>query len=73
MKSITDEINLAGKIEKITMMELRKNPGEVIDLVSLGKTFILTRSGKEIAIISKPPGVQLSIKVNSMGKISYYL
>lgn len=55
MKKIKDEISLAGRIEKISMMELRKTPGEVLDSVKLGKVFIITKNGKCIAELQKLP------------------
>ena len=55
MKSIKDEISLVGRTETITMMDLRKKPGEVLSSVALGKTFIITRSGKPIAELKKLP------------------
>ena len=60
-------------MEKITMMQLRKQPGEVIDMVVLGKTYILTRGDKEVAVISKLPGVNLTINVDSHGNINHSL
>lgn len=71
MKGVADEVSLAGKLDTITVMELRRQPGEVLACVSLGKTFVVTKSGKPIAIISKPPGEQLTIEVDRKGRISY--
>ena len=73
MKEIEKEVNLNGRFESITMMDLRKQPGKVIDMVVLGKTFVLTRGRKEVAVISKLPGVQLTINVGRDGKISHGL
>lgn len=73
MKKINDEVSLDGKFEQITVMDLRKQPGEVLSSVSLGKTFLVTRNGKAIAVISKPPGETLGITVGSKGEITYDL
>lgn len=45
---------LAGQTEKITMMQLRKGPGDIIDQVQMGKTFTVTKAGKVVAVISQP-------------------
>jgi antitoxin (DNA-binding transcriptional repressor) of toxin-antitoxin stability system len=55
MKNIKDEVSLSGRVETITMMDLRKKPGEVLSSVALGKTFIITRAGKPIAELKKMP------------------
>lgn len=73
MKQINEEISLAGKFEQITIMDVRKQPGEVFESVSLGKTFLVTRNGKAVAVISKPPGETLGITVGSKGEINYRL
>jgi len=70
MKRLTDELSLSGKLETISMMDLRSRPGEVLDAVNLGKTFVLARSGKPLAVLSKLPG-DLVIVVDSKGKVSY--
>ncbi len=71
MKMLKDEISLKGKVEQITLMELRQHPGEVFSSVALGKTFVITKSGKPVAIISKPPGETLSMTIETDGKITY--
>ena len=60
---------LQGQIEEITMMALRKSPGDVINQVQMVKTFIITRSGKTVAIISapEPNAFELGAKVRRMG------
>ncbi len=78
MKSIKDEVSLKNKLEEITMMELRKAPGEVIGSVELGKVFIIKKNKKPVAVLSRLPdlnnfSVRLSIRVGSNGKISYTL
>jgi len=71
MRKIKDEVSLIGKTEVITMMDLRKNPGEVISSVELGKTFIITRSGRQVAVLSKLPGEQLTMTIDSKGRTIY--
>ncbi len=53
MKKIKDEVSLVGKIERISMMELRHHPGEVLDSVELGKIFVITKNGKPIAKLKR--------------------
>jgi len=72
MRRLTDELSLSGKLETISMMDLRSRPGEVLDAVILGKTFILARSGKPMAVLSKLPG-DLAIVVNPNGDLTYEL
>ena len=57
MKKIKDEISLVNKIESISMMELRSAPGEVLMAVDLGKTFIITKGKKAIAVFDKECGL----------------
>ena len=71
MKTIKDQLTLNGKIETITAGELRQQPGEVLESVALGKTFVVTKRGSPIAVISKPPGQTLTINVGGSGEITY--
>lgn len=73
IKRISDEVSLSKKLETITAMDFRKNPGEVLASVTLGKTYIITRNAKPVAVLSKPPGQTLSIEVSRTGKLSYTL
>ena len=73
MKKIVDHVlqQMSQQFETITAMDLRKQPGEVLDSVALGKTFLITKAGKPVAVLSKPPGETLAIVVDSKGKISF--
>lgn len=71
MKSIAQEVSLNGRFEMITIGDLRKNPGEVLASVDLGKTFLVTKSGRPIAVLSKPPGETLSMEVRGDGSVHY--
>jgi antitoxin (DNA-binding transcriptional repressor) of toxin-antitoxin stability system len=64
---------MEGQLETITMMELRKQPGEILDSVIFGKTFILTKQGKPCAVLTRLPGQTLSIIVDRKGNMSYSL
>lgn len=76
MRRLNKEVKLHG-LDTVTMMELRARPGEVLDSVMLGKTFIITRGTRHnktpVAVLSRLPGEQLSIKVNGDGTIEYEL
>lgn len=73
MKKIADHVmqEMSKQFEYITMMDLRKQPGEVLDSVELGKAFVITKAGRPIAVLSKLPGETLTINIDSQGKVSY--
>lgn len=73
MKKIVDHVlqQMSQQFEVITAMDLRRQPGEVLDSVALGKTFVITKAGRPIAVLSKLPGETLAMKVNGKGEISY--
>lgn len=71
MKTRKDELSLAGKLEVISMMDLRKQPGEVMASVELGKTFVVERNGKPVAVISQLPGQSLTLVIGRNGEKSY--
>lgn len=71
MKRLSDQVTLLGKFESISVSELRKMPGEVLACVALGKTFLIVKNGKPIAVLSKPPGETLTVEVGPDGKINY--
>jgi len=65
------KVTMRDDIEIITMSELRNLPGDVLAQVQLGKTFIITKNGKEIAVLQSLPGDTLPIYVNGKGYHSY--
>ena len=73
MKRLEQIASLSGQIETITAMDWRKMPGEILDQVILGKTYLVTRRGRVVAVIQRPPGETLTINVDSKGKLSYGL
>jgi len=73
MKRLAQEVSLHGKFEQITITELRARPGEVLSSIELGKTYLVTRQGKAVAVMSKPPGERLMMTVDSQGKMDYAL
>jgi len=50
-------IDLSGTKEKITMMEFRNSPGEIMQRVSYGQEITITKNGKDVAVIMLPPTV----------------
>ena len=73
MKKIADHVmqEMGKQFEAITATDFRKQPGEVLDSVALGKTFLITKSGRPVAVLSKPPGETLCIIVDSKGRVGY--
>jgi len=73
MKTLADQISLKRKLDEITMTDLREQPGDVIAQVVLGKTFVIKKTGKPIAVLSPLPGEQLTIEVQRNGGLKYKL
>jgi len=73
VKKIADHVmqEMSKQFEYITMMDLRTQPGEVIDSVELGKIFVITKAGRPVAVLSKLPGETLTMEIDSQGKLSY--
>ena len=61
--------DLRGQRATITMMELRSNPGEVIDSVAHGLTVGITKAGKEVAVLSQSDNNQDTV-IHRDGSIS---
>ena len=51
MKKLTEQINLQSFVETISMMDLRMQPGEVLDKVMYGQTIIIERNGRPLAML----------------------
>ena len=70
-------LDFTGEVYTVTMMELRQEPGEVIDRVSRGATVKVTKAGKLVAVI-KPPasekpltfGLNLGGEYANIGRVS---
>ena len=78
MRELNNIIDLRGQFEEITIMDLRKHVGEILTQVSLGKTFLITKTSKPIAFLSYlpkigKPNVNIVIEVNKNKRISYGL
>jgi antitoxin (DNA-binding transcriptional repressor) of toxin-antitoxin stability system len=70
MQRIQEAVQL-NDLETITMTELRGRPGEVMRMVELGRTFIITKGGKPLGVLSRIPGEQLGLEAASDGTFSY--
>lgn len=53
------KLSFVGEVASVTMMELRSNPGEILDRVSRGLEVHVTKQGKWVATI-KAPSLALS-------------
>jgi hypothetical protein len=72
-RHLSDEVTLLGRFETITVGDFRRMPGEILACVLLGKTYLIQRHGKPVAVLSQPPGVSLTTVVDPKGKVSYEL
>ena len=71
MKRLHKEVTMEGTFEVISLTDFRTRPGEVLQSVELGKTYVIQKYGKEVAVLSRPPGVQLTINVASDGSVTH--
>lgn len=69
MRRFADMALLKGKDFTITMMDFRRQPGDVMDLVIQGATITVTRQGKPIAVIHslEPTALELGAEVRRLG------
>lgn len=58
-----------GQQGSVTMMELRSQPGEVIDRVQHGATIHITKSGEHVASLVPPGGDGEDTMIKSDGSI----
>lgn len=73
MKLIGEMLNLEGKLEVISLTDFRTRPGEVMEQVALGKTYVIERYGKEVGVLSRVPGTQLAMHVARDGRVTHRL
>lgn len=64
------KIDLTGQRAKITMMELRSNPGQVIDSVGHGLTIDIEKNGKRVAVLARSDASAESTTIHRDGSIS---
>ena len=66
---MTDMLLLTGVTEEISMTALRQRPGDVINQVQMGKTFIITKGGKTVAALSRPEpnAFELAAEIRRLG------
>ena len=62
MKRLKEEVSLVGKLEEISMMELRSSPGDILNQVILGKTFIIKRNIQDMPKEVTPEEVLSALK-----------
>lgn len=72
MKTLAEMQLLKGQSETITMTEFRSRPGEVIDQVQMGKSFLITKEGKVVAEIScpEPTALELGASIRRLGLLN---
>jgi prevent-host-death family protein len=69
MQKIKSMLFLADQQETITASDFRKAPGEVLEQVSMGKHFTLTKNGKAIAEIypAEKSALELGAEIRRLG------
>lgn len=68
-KLLTKLKSLAGEVETITAMDLRRSPGDILLQVQMGKVFNITRNGVIVAVLSapEPDALELGREVRRLG------
>ena len=71
VKRLADMNLLEGQTEEITVMDLRRGPGDILAQVALGKVFTITKAGKPVAVLSKPEptALELGAAARSLGLV----
>jgi prevent-host-death family protein len=57
-------------MERIGIEEVRKNLSEIINSVEIGKEFMITRHGKDVALISSPERDEKEIRHEFLTRIN---
>ncbi len=67
--------SLVGQLEEVSMQYIRNNIGMVLTQVQMGKVFVLVhgKTERRVAVLSRPPGENLTIEVGPTGELSYSL
>jgi hypothetical protein len=65
--------SLVGQLEEVTMTYVRYNIGAILTQAQMGKVFVFVKAGKRVAVLSRPPGENLTIEVDQNGEVSYGL
>lgn len=72
MRTLKQSVDFtAPRFATITVGEFRRAPGDVLAQVGFGKTFLITKNGNPVAVLSEPPGDTLTKVVDRNGKTSY--
>jgi antitoxin (DNA-binding transcriptional repressor) of toxin-antitoxin stability system len=64
------KLDFRGQRAKVNMMELRANPGELIDRVSHGLTVDIEKQGKRVAVLGPPQSDEEGTTIYPNGAIS---
>jgi len=64
------KVDLTGQRATITMMELRANPGEVIDSVRHGLSIDIEKHGKRVAVLARSDASSDTTVIHRDGSVS---